>query len=75
MPEIITDTHETAEADWNPDDEPGEIAADISATTEPIGKPFEFHVQMNNFTLNEMQNLVVEAVERLRVPLARIQRA
>ena len=51
------------------------LQAVMSAATEPIGKPFEFHVQMNNFTLNEMQNLVVEAVERLRVPLARIQRA
>lgn len=67
MTEVITDTHELAEATWDRQNEPSEVAAMISATDKPGGERFEFHVQMRGFTMNEMDNLVVEAAARLIV--------
>ena len=66
MPEEITSTKELAEAEWD-GREPGEVAAKISATDQPTGSPFEFHVQMRSFTMREMDNLVIEAAARLIV--------
>ena len=66
-PTIITDTHETAEATWDTNQEPGEVSAVIQATDKSVGGRFEFHVQMRGFTLNEMDDLVVQAAARLIV--------
>jgi hypothetical protein len=66
-PEIIS-TEELAEAAWDTNQEPDErVASKISATEKPEGSRFEFHVQMRGFTMNEMDNLIVEAAARLIV--------
>jgi len=67
IPKTIVDTHEIAEAEWDEQSEPGDVPSMISATDGPERTPFEFHVQMRGFTMNEMENLVVEAAARLIV--------
>lgn len=63
----ITSTQELAEAEFDPNREPYEIPMQIVATREATNKPFEFHVSMHGFTMQEMDNLVIEAAARLIV--------
>ena len=44
---------------------PGDELSDLSAIKEPENKGMEFHVQMNGYTLQDMDNLIVEAAARI----------
>lgn len=63
----ITSTHEMAEADWDGGSEPGDVDSDIVATKEAEGKGIEFHVSMRDYTMNDMEALIVEAAARTLV--------
>lgn len=64
MSNLITDTTEIAEGNWNPDEEPGEFGENLAATREPEGKNIEFHISMQGHTMRAMEDLIVEAAAR-----------
>lgn len=64
MSNEITSTHEIAEADWDGSSEPQDVDSDIVATKEPEGKGIEFHVSMREYTMADMETLIVEAAAR-----------
>lgn len=64
MTNEITSTHEIAEADWDGGSEPQDVDSDIVATKEPEGKGIEFHVSMRDYTMADMEALIVEAAAR-----------
>lgn len=57
----ILNTGDIAEADWDRDEEPGEVRSDIVATTEAEGRGIEFHVSMRDYTQRDMEALIIEA--------------
>lgn len=62
MTNVIIDPCNIAEdLGLGPDDE----LSDLSAIKEPENKGMEFHVQMNGYTLQDMDNLIVEAAARI----------
>ena len=64
MTNEITSTHEIAEAAWNGSDEDNGVQTDMVATKEPEGKGIEFAVSMRDYTLRDMEDLIVEAAAR-----------
>lgn len=67
MTNEITSTAEMAEQDWDGRSEPSDVDSDIVATWEPEGKGFEFHVSMRDYTMRDMEALIVEAAANLMV--------
>lgn len=67
MANDITDTSETAEAEWDGEGPPGDRGEDISATREVTDDKIQFHVQMRGYTQAAMDDLIVEAAARLIV--------
>lgn len=66
MPEI-TSTSDMAEAEWDGDSEPDDVRSDIVATTEPEGRGIEFAVSMRDYTMRDMEALIVEAAAQMIV--------
>lgn len=64
MANEITSTHEMAEAEWDGGSEPSEVESDIVATKEAEGRGIEFHVSMRDYTMADMESLIVEAAAR-----------
>lgn len=64
MTNLITDTSEIAEGQWNPDEEPGEVEVAMAATREAESKPIEFHISMQSRTMKVMEELIIEAAAR-----------
>lgn len=60
----ITSTSEIAEQDWGSDEEPGEVRTDMVATEEAINRGIEFHVSMRDYTLRDMEELIIEAAAK-----------
>ena len=60
----ITSTHEMAEAEWDGVSEPGDVQSDIVATDEAEGRGIEFHVSMRDYTLRDMEGLIIEAAAK-----------
>lgn len=67
MSNVIITTHEMAEAEWNPGEEPRDVDTNMVATREPEGKGIEFHVSMRTYTQHDMEDLIVEAAARTLV--------
>ena len=63
----ITSTKEMAEREWDGESEPEEVESDIVATTEPEGRGIEFHVSLRNYTMHDMEDLIVDAAAGLIV--------
>lgn len=57
----ITSTAEMAEMEWDGHSEPDNVRTDMVATTEAEGLGIEFHVSMRDYTLRDMEALIVEA--------------
>ena len=64
MSNEITSTDEIAEAEWNGDGEPNDVRSDIVATKDPEHRGMEFHVSLRDYTLRDMEDLIVEAAAR-----------
>ena len=60
----ITSTHEMAEAEWDGGSEHSEVDSDLVATKDAEGKGIEFHVSMRDYTMSDMEALIVEAAAR-----------
>lgn len=60
----ITNTHELIEADWDGHGEPSDVNTDMIATKTAEGRGIEFHVSMRDYTLNDMEALIVEAAAK-----------
>lgn len=63
----ITSTHEMAEADWDHESEPRDVDTDMVATKEAEGRGIEFHVSMRDYTMRDMEALIIEAAAALIV--------
>lgn len=61
MANEITSTAEMAEAEWKAGEEPRDVDADMVATREAEGRGIEFHVSMRDYTMRDMEALIVEA--------------
>ena len=57
----ITSTHDMAESEWDGESEPGDVPSDLVATTEPPDKGISFHVSMRDYTMRDMEALIIEA--------------
>lgn len=57
----ILNTFDIAEAEWDGSSEPSDVATDMVATHKPEGKGIEFHVSMRDYTMSDMEALIVEA--------------
>jgi len=66
MSEIIN-TCDIAEEEWDGHSEPQDVRSDIVATHEPEQKGMEFHVSLRDYTLHDMEDLIVEAAARMIV--------
>lgn len=64
MPNEITSTHDLAEQEWDGHSEPQDVDTCMVATKEPEGKGIEFNVSMRDYTLHDMEALIVEAAAR-----------
>lgn len=64
MTNEITDTYEIAEGEWDGQSEPQEVDTSMVATHEAEGKGIEFHVSMRNYTLRDMEGLIIEAAAK-----------
>ena len=64
MSNEITSTSEMAEQDWDGRSEPSEVETDMVATKEAEGRGIEFHVSMRDYTMQDMEALIVEAAAR-----------
>lgn len=60
MAEIIN-THDIAESEWDGEDGPEPVQTDMVATHAAEGKGIEFHVSMRDYTLRDMEDLIVAA--------------
>ncbi len=60
MPEI-TSTHEMAEQEWDGSSEPQDVDTDMVATKDAEGRGIEFHVSMRDYTMRDMEALIIEA--------------
>lgn len=67
MSNEITSTHEIAETEWDGGSEPQGVDTDMVATKDPEGKGIEFHVSMRDYTMADMETLIVEAAARMIV--------
>jgi hypothetical protein len=61
MSNEIINTGDMAESEWDGRSEPGNIQTDMVATHAGEGKGIEFHVSMRDYTLRDMEALIVEA--------------
>lgn len=61
MTNEITSTHEMAEQDWDGHSEPSEVETDMVATKGAEGLGIEFHVSMRDYTMRDMEALIIEA--------------
>lgn len=61
MSNEITSTSEMAEQDWDGRSEPADIQTDMVATKEAENKGIEFHVSMRDYTMRDMEELIIEA--------------
>lgn len=64
MQQEIVSTSEIAEAEWDGESEPGDVRSDIVATKDAEGRGIEFHVSMRDYTLRDMEELIIEAAAR-----------
>lgn len=64
MSNEITNTHEMAEQEWDGRSEPSDVPTDMVATTEAERRGIEFHVSMRDYTMNDMEALIIEAAAR-----------
>lgn len=60
----ILSTHELAEQQWDGYSEPGDVDTDMAATNRPDREGIEFHVSMRNYTMRDMEELIIEAAAR-----------
>lgn len=67
MSNEITSTHEMAEGEWDGHSEPEGVETDMVATRQAEGKGIEFHVSMRDYTMNDMEALIVDAAARMLV--------
>jgi hypothetical protein len=63
----ITSTHEMAESEWDDQSEPSDVDTDMVATKEAEGRGIEFHVSMHDYTMRDMEALIIEAAAALIV--------
>lgn len=63
----ITSTAEMAEQEWDGGSEPEDVRSDMVATKEAEYRGIEFHVSMRDYTLRDMEELIVEAAARTLV--------
>lgn len=61
----IVNTEDLAEDGW--EGEESEIQSDLTATYEAEGKGIEFHVSMRDYTMRDMEALIVEAAALMLV--------
>lgn len=61
----IIDTAELAERRHEPGEEPRDVQTDAVASHKPFGKGIEFHVSMRNYTMCDMDDLIIEAAAKL----------
>lgn len=64
MTNEIHSTAEIAEENWDGHSEPSEIETNMVATEQPTGNGLEFHVSMRGYTMNDMEDLIVQAAAR-----------
>lgn len=57
----IMNTGDIAESEMPNGEEPGDVQTDAVATHEPEGIGIEFHVSMRDYTMRDMEQLIVEA--------------
>ena len=63
--DLIVDTAEIAEDEWDGESEPGELSSNMDATSTPQNDgSMEFHIQMRRHTMRDFEDLVVEAAAR-----------
>ena len=67
MSNEITSTAEMAEQDWDGHSEPSDVDTDMVATKEVEGKGIEFHISMRDYTMHDMEALIVEAAANILV--------
>jgi len=60
----ITSTHDIAEQEWDGHPEPSGVETDMVATKEAEGRGIEFHVSMRDYTMQDMEALIIEAAAR-----------
>lgn len=63
----ILNTCDIAQAAFDPDNGPEDVQTDMVATKAPEGVGIEFHVSMRDYTLRDMEELIVEAAARMLV--------
>lgn len=63
----IHSTAEMAEQEWDGHSEPSDVETDMVATREPEGRGIEFHVSMRDYTMQDMEALIIEAAARMLV--------
>ncbi|MEJ5019273.1 hypothetical protein WH297_05910 [Ochrobactrum vermis] len=61
MTNEIINTHDLAEQEWDGHTEPQDVDTDMVATKEAEGKGIEFHVSMRDYTMRDMETLIIEA--------------
>lgn len=61
MTNEIINTHDLAEQEWDGRSEPQDADTSLVATKEPEGEGIEFHVSMRDYTLRDMEALIIEA--------------
>lgn len=66
MNEIIS-TGDVAESEWDGSSEPEDVRTDMVATKAAEHRGIEFHVSMRDYTMEDMEKLIVEAAARMIV--------
>lgn len=61
MTNEIINTHDLAEREWDGHSEPQDVDTDMVATKEAERKGIEFHVSMRDYTMQDMETLIIEA--------------
>lgn len=61
MTNEIMNTADIDEAQHDGSSEPSDVRTDMSATHEAEGKGIEFHVSMHDYTMRDMETLIIEA--------------
>lgn len=61
MTNEIINTHDLAEQEWDGHSEPHDVDTSMVATKEPEDKGIEFHVSMRDYTMRDMEALIIEA--------------
>jgi len=67
MSNEITSTSEMAEQEWDGHSEPSDVETDMVATHKAEEKGIEFHVSMRDYTMQDMEALIIEAAARMIV--------